>query len=131
MDQPLEQESDHGHQNQAYGSIDNISNGSPSPTITTENFLDEHIKYLKDPSGYQVYGRRWFILIVICIINFTNAMVCAKIIFCLFYHEFLLYFYAVSLLSLVFLIYLAGFCILISNNYIEVDAYYFSNIQVI
>ncbi|XP_012946701.1 solute carrier family 49 member A3, partial [Aplysia californica] len=45
------------------------------PIIVTENVLDQHYEYLRDPSGYTVYTRRWFLLFVIAVINFTNAMI--------------------------------------------------------
>lgn len=43
--------------------------------IITENVLDQHYQYMIDPSGYKVYKRRWFLLFVIVVINFTNALV--------------------------------------------------------
>ena len=46
------------------------------PEVITENVLDEHYRYLKDPSGYTLYPQRWYLLTVICVVNFTNAMVC-------------------------------------------------------
>ena len=53
----------------------------PSPTIITENVYDERVRYMNEPSGYSVYPMRWYLLIVICVIQFTNAMVCTHITF--------------------------------------------------
>lgn len=46
-----------------------------SVVIVTENALDKHYEYLKDPSSYKVYKQRWFLLFIIAVINFTNALV--------------------------------------------------------
>ncbi|KAH9518549.1 hypothetical protein Btru_017124 [Bulinus truncatus] len=43
--------------------------------IVTENVLDQHYQYLKDPSGFKVYTQRWLLLIIIALINFTNALI--------------------------------------------------------
>ncbi|XP_059142550.1 solute carrier family 49 member A3-like [Physella acuta] len=43
--------------------------------IVTENALDKHYEYLKDPSSYKVYKQRWFLLFIIAVINFTNALI--------------------------------------------------------
>ncbi|BFY97761.1 hypothetical protein BsWGS_00801 [Bradybaena similaris] len=48
---------------------------SSSNVIVTENILDEHYKYLSDPSAYKIYKKRWFLLFVIVVINFTNALI--------------------------------------------------------
>ncbi|CAL1538983.1 unnamed protein product [Lymnaea stagnalis] len=43
--------------------------------IVTENVLDQHYQYLKDPSAFKVYRQRWTILFIIAVINFTNALI--------------------------------------------------------
>uniref|UniRef100_A0A2C9KD64 Major facilitator superfamily (MFS) profile domain-containing protein n=1 Tax=Biomphalaria glabrata TaxID=6526 RepID=A0A2C9KD64_BIOGL len=46
-----------------------------TPVIITENVLDRHYQYLKDPSGFRVYKQRWLLLFIIALINFTNALI--------------------------------------------------------
>ncbi|RUS84086.1 hypothetical protein EGW08_008125 [Elysia chlorotica] len=43
--------------------------------VEIENALDRHSQYVKNPSGYLIYKRRWFILSAIVVVNFTNALI--------------------------------------------------------
>ena len=54
---------------------DGRSQGDTSSEVVIENALDLHSEYVKNPSKYTVYTRRWFILSAIVVVNFTNALV--------------------------------------------------------
>ena len=58
--------------------VKDTNSHSQDREVEIENALDLHSQYVKNPSGYTVYTRRWFILSTIAVVNFVNALVSLK-----------------------------------------------------
>ncbi|KAK3799318.1 hypothetical protein RRG08_048825 [Elysia crispata] len=55
--------------------VKDTNSHSQDREVEIENALDLHSQYVKNPSGYTVYTRRWFILSTIAVVNFVNALI--------------------------------------------------------